>query len=496
MAERVDHQDTTLVVLANHIPNMVAWTLDWAIQQREAGRQVALLDAGWQASRYAGRRSRVLVDNYSHKGGINATIRSVCKDHNIEYLGTAWPSFEAGDQTIRPEDTELFTTCVRSTYARYFGSAEIALEDLEENTLRDERRAFNSTLRLVQSTLDAHPDIAQVVTTNGRFVVDTAIVHTARRHGASTLTLERSPSDLGKILEFRVATHSVSEWQRLIREFWALRPDSVDDVETISASHLEARVSGGWAWTANQLSGSEILRALGDSRYVAYFPTSDWEFSAFGDPVPEGRFASQVESFEAVCAEARNHGLDVVVRGHPQPGDARAAALEDALWWRRTAEHGAKYIPCNADASSVELAAKAVFSAVHESSIGVDLMWLGLPVVVLSKTSYSFLAPETEAQDREALAQYFTAPKSVQSREQLLPYGYFEAAAGMRLVAFRVYAHNSVKYRGTPFLADRTRLFTTRKVFHDTKAWLRKAILRPDWVEAGEGGVRFRKSDR
>jgi hypothetical protein len=204
------------------------------------------------------------------------------------------------------------------------------------------------------------------------------------------------------------------------------------------------------------MSNSNSIENQIIGNYIAFFPTSNWEFGIFDHELnDEIKTISQKESFMWVAEYCKKNSLKIVVRVHPHPESQQLADLEDDIWQRRTLEFGGLLIKSNDHFNSHQIAKGALVNVVHQSSIGAEFLYAGLPTAITNETLYTGLVPEFCFKTKKELELFMRNPVSLKDQDRLVPWAYFMANGGNTFKYFRILDNYNVHYLNKYFLRKR-----------------------------------------
>jgi hypothetical protein len=458
-----EKEEVSLVVLPNHIPNMVAWLLDYAAELAQTGlNKVLVLDLGWNQARYFQKKSSKLIDNISTLPFTSRDLSRTTKKLGLELidLGKLNISSKTNEDLQSESEIDVFEIAVRSSYSRYFGSSNIEISSLPAHIVESERAAFNSSIRILKE-LTAYYNINDITTANGRFTVDAAVLSFSQRNKIASRTLERSAKGLEAYLIFTKSSHSVSERQRLIDSYWSKYDLTIRELS--AKNWLKENFDKPSPWHKLQSEGSQS--DFPEGSYWTYYPTSDWEFSPFQDEVKSGDFQDQRDAFRNLCEFASDYGKKIIVRGHPHPDDLQAAAHEDEIWSKLCNQFGAHYFACNSSVNSLLLAQHADKNFTYESTISVECIWRNIPIILLGKTPYSHLIGDITALNRQELRLKIQQKPKAPQLKKLYPWALFQFAAGIGLQNFIVENYKRVFFQNSRFLRPNRLLLQLRILY-------------------------------
>jgi hypothetical protein len=298
--------------------------------------------------------------------------------------------------------------------------------------MKREVRSFNKSYNIVDEIVGRF-SINDLVTINGRFIIEVASILAAKNQNINYGVLENLTNNDSNYSFSRKSIHSVLEMRRLIKEKWLYR-ESESTSQSIAESHMLKRNSPHWPWKFG--GSSDEIRV--DNPYIAFYPTSDHEFAVITEKdelLPE---MNQIDCFKLVAHYCKSNNIKLVVRVHPQGLDKTLAKKEDELWERLCTETESFCILSNLPVDSMALARSALANVVFASSIGAEFAYYQLPLIVCAPTPYSQYIPECEAFSAEDILLKLATPPSSEDKNSVLPWAYFQETGGMPITNFKV----------------------------------------------------------
>ncbi len=440
-----------IVVIPNRSNYVLAWCLEYAINLKSLGFAVDLLDISRLNARYIQKPNRWFIDNTSSKKRTarRKFIRDICNEFGLIDLTSSIPRTSKARKDFFSQDTqEYFHTAVRSSYARWFGSADIEISDIPETLFEYEKLSF-IRINDVVSKLLKNNDYSELSTVNGRFVPDAAAVLAALEAKIPYRALEKMTEDWSHFVPFAVSAQSLSERDQIIDYEWK-QNDKAGHEEKISiaADYFKLRTSEEWSWEKNSHA------ALPDSidltkPYAVFYLTSDWEFPVFGEE-DSSVFMTQVQSVTTVSRICVENKVQLVVKGHPHPGETRLSVIEDRKWTTICEKLGVLYVPCDSGVRSLQLANKSYCNFVHGSTLAIDFVVNKLPVIATTPSDYTTLIPEICAFDEVEIRRLFqNLPKPIE-HSRLYPWAFSAIKAGIPMRHFEIREDMQVVFRGKP----------------------------------------------
>lgn len=425
-----------LVVIPNRGAIFYTWCLEFAIAESK-NNDVYVLDASRFSSRYYKRSFRWWLDVISMSNPFPRFAKKICERESITYLNNylnAAPLEKFKRSHFKKlEKQNIFQESVRATYALSFGSSNFSYFDVKKKFRERELRSFCRINRLTQSYISRF-QISQVVTCNGRLVPQAAVVFAALSMGIKYRLLEYPGPPGQRYCVYENSPHSVNENQMMVKKVWEeAYSNNPKEAIRLAKLSLVSRVEN----SSREKISSYPLESLNQKKYIAFFPTTDYEFAAIASPRDLRNEFDQRELFKALGDYCLSRDLKLVVRVHPQADSKHLQAKENAIWTALSRELNALCITAEDNLDSLTLARNSKVNVVYASTIALEIAFLGLPLVVCSRTPFSNLIKSNCVLDLEKLADYLEQPPRIQS-EQLYPFAYFESMAGVIINYFRV----------------------------------------------------------
>ena len=171
----------TLVIVPNRSIYVFGWCLEYAIRNTSLGNDVYFTDFSHLDSRYTTRPLLWKIDKLRMRNSIHKNITKIARRHKFSFI----PAKKINLNLTKVDDSNIpiFLRSLKSRYARWYGKIDMPISAIPENVLTAEKVSFNNCYK---KTIDlAHSlNISTVVTVNGRFVSDSAIVAASRAFSA------------------------------------------------------------------------------------------------------------------------------------------------------------------------------------------------------------------------------------------------------------------------------------------------------------------------
>jgi hypothetical protein len=277
---------------------------------------------------------------------------------------------------------------------------------------------------------------------NGRFCSACASSDAAHDLGINVLYHERGAlPDRYSLLSFM--PHDRIKVQRQILSYWNYANLLNCDQEQIAENFfIRKREGDGLSWhsfTSSQKHSRAAsligkIKMKGDCEIIAtYFASSDDEFIALDDETfPEGPFGSQLESlslFQRLALKSVGH---LIIRLHPNMRNNKGPYMD--VWKQQLSLPNPKvtFLEPDSDVSSYELLDLSDIVIVYNSTIGIEAVAAGKPVIQLGYSFYdeigaSLFRPSDIHELKSAVSSALSMSVNPSSA---LPYGYWGLTFG------------------------------------------------------------------
>ena len=420
-----------LVVNSNRSSITYSWSLDYARQKREQGHDVFFMDAAKLSGYYLLNKFRWSLDILSHKNSFPVFAKSFCKCEQIKYM--RFTNSKNKVRNVVTEDLLELNDVLRSQFALWYGSQNIKIEEIPRKMLQSEIRSYKSSRLALLNIIDKL-DVEKLVTINGRFTIEKAVFDLGKELNLPVSFLESLSENPEKYEEFDISPHSIVEANQKILSQWQndnhLNPEIT---KAIAITHMEERTSPNWKWKNPGPMSVNI-----SDPYIAFFPTSDFEFSILNI---EENLKPKLTQFEVVASLskiAKGQGLRVVVRGHPQPKEKHVGKVEDEIWSTFCSNNGVEFISSFDSCDSLELAKNAYRNVVYYSSIAAEIAYLGYPVIATAPSIYKDSIPSITMETFNELEVFIKKVPSGIPKDSVYPWAYYMKNGGISNKTFEV----------------------------------------------------------
>jgi hypothetical protein len=419
------------------------------MQSLEQGDEVVIRDLSNLNARY-NSITRWIYDSLLYKKSAIKAIKKLAIFHSLDFTKTPPLAFQRSMSSYEV-DNSLFEGIVRSNFATEFGKKNFDLLEMPLNQLKDTKKSFYSSFAIAIEILnEIKPDL--LVTVNGRFIVDGALLVATQQLNLEYRVLETTSESNEYYSILQISSQSFFEIQSQINEVWNQR--GATELEN-SGGILNKKLEIWFLKKRSNIVSTQLDSSL-KSGFATFFPTSDFEFSIldFGR-LEKGDFEDQVEAFKHFVNFSNNLGLGVKVRVHPHSSESNLSIIEDEIWRKLCQEYDAEFISSRSHVNSYILASQSDLCAVYNSTIGAEIAWLGLPVVILGPTAYSHLIPELTAFNISDLLEKKSSDFILGDRTKLFPWAYYMSTGQTKLRYVKLESADSIYFQGTSISQER-----------------------------------------
>ena len=433
-----------LIVVPNRATFVTAWCYEYALLNSSQGHQVFFLDLAKIESRYLSRPWTWKIDNSLEKNNIRNILPSVCELSGVRFLNIDKGAISHFESDV--EMYEHFELCLRSTYAQLYGGFGIDVNEISPAIKSMEENSYLLASAIVMTSIRKH-QIDHVVTVNGRGIIDGASIYSAKRSNCTFTMLEKVSENWNYYSCMKISSQSPSEvYGQILSQSEKLETNSKDESDI--DRYFARRQSPENVYARDQSMEMEFRpERMG---YVVFFPTSDYEFSTFDsrEEVPAGSFQDQADAFRALADLCLRENLSLVIRVHPHSKDSSLLRYENAYWRALASVYGSEVIESENPLKSLSLASNAVLSVTHNSSIGAELIYEGLPLLITGPTSYGGFFPELLALNKIELSSKFKRGQFPLDKARLKPWVNFMMNGQHRLQHFSMNSFDHVTHQG------------------------------------------------
>ena len=427
--------------------------LEHAVELSKSGTEVSVLDLSNLNPRIFERRFWRFGLGLVQKNRLKDIKQKISKMYNIKLINNRLPKRTSSSYVMTKERNNIFVSAMASKYSNITGRRYTQLEEIDSKIVEIERYFFDSTANLI-ILLQNQFNFNEIITVNGRYVVDGAIVQACIESNVKCSLLEAAGSTPGLYEMYDISPHDIPSVQEMHKEFW----EGADSERNIVAERgLQKKLSGtdnpGFNFRMNFTEEFSEAHDPKSQKLAAFFPSSDREFAIFPEFNWRDSFGgSQGDAFLAFSRIAKANGYRVVVRVHPVDSKSSRelqnhfAETEDAIWRKLCAAGEAEIIESRSQVSSYDLISKADLCATYASSISIECILLEKPTLILGESEISYCVPEICAFNEADLNAKFSQGIPIMSKEALYPYGYWLESAGREPKLFKFISDHEVYF--------------------------------------------------
>ncbi len=450
----------------------LAWyifCLEHAVKLAKEDIEVSVLDLSGLNPLFYQKRFWKFVLALSQKNRLDKIKKRIAKKFNLILIQKKLPSDSFFILPMTEERNSVFLRSMSSKYSYLTGRSDTKIEEIDEKVVELERFFFDSTVKEIINLIHKF-NFSEIVTVNGRYIVNGAVVQACKESRVKCSLLEAAGSIPGNYEIYEVSPHDISSVQIMQKEFWnAAGPER----EITAEKGLQKKMSGmnlpGIDFTTNLTEKFTVSQELKSHKLAVFFPSSEREFAIFPEFSWWNSFdGSQKEAFLAFCRVAKSNDYQVIVRVHPVDKNAPQkiqdvfAEIENTIWQNLCEETDSEMIESESRISSYDLIHKVDLCATYASSISVECILSGKPTLILGEAEISNLVPEICAFDETTLIQKFSEGIPIVEKRTLYPYGFWLQAAGKKLELFN-------------FVSDQEVYFCNRLV-NEYRIWVRPVL--------------------
>lgn len=427
-----------LVVVPDGNPVFPIWSIEYALKLASEGNEVHFLNLQELNAFIFRRKFKKAIFAISRKNKTSDILSKLCKDNGIFEHKADFPKASNVQISLTSENEKTFKLAMSSKYGAKFGSRYVSLDEIPIETVKSERMFFDMAYQTIQNLVDALK-IERLTTVNGRLIVSAAIVAAARNLEIPVQLLESVNLAGDRYHIFDRSPHDLREMSEAHQILWSTAGD-FREVE--SQGYLDNRYGERLrAQISKEYDFSEQFDLKSHHQKLAsFFPTTETEFPVFSDFYTTSTFqASQQNAFKAFTKVAKDFGFDVIVRAHPQNSDFQNVEIsEDAIWRSLCSETGAEFISASSRINSYDLVNKSDLCVTYCSSIGIEAVLMGKPLLILGESDYSEYMPKNQGFTVEGIKKILETDVPVIPVSNLYPWALWQLKGGIALRLFAV----------------------------------------------------------
>ena len=427
--------------------------LEHAVELAKTGIEVSVLDLSNLNPRIFERRFWRFTLRLMQKNRLNDIKQRISQTYNLKLISNRLPKDTSSYFIMTKERNNIFVSARSSKYSNLTGRRDTQLAEIDNKIVEIERYFFDSTANLIK-LLQHQFNFSEIITVNGRYVVDGAVVQACKELQIKCSLMEAAGSTPGLYEVYEISPHDIPSVQKMHKEFWE---EATAEKNFIAEKGLQKKFTGmdnpGSDFRANFTEEFSEAQVPTLQKLAAFFPSSDREFAIFPEFNWRDSFGgSQADAFIAFSRIAKVNGYRVVVRVHPvdlkSPKELQDqfAETEDAIWRKLCAVSEAEIIESRSQVSSYDLMNKADLCATYASSIAIECILSEKPTLILGQSEISYCVPEICAFNEADLNEKFDKGIPIIRKEALYPYGYWLESAGREPKLFQFISDHEVYF--------------------------------------------------
>jgi hypothetical protein len=427
-----------LVVVPDGNPVFPIWSIEYALKLVAEGNEVHFLNLQELNSFIFRRKFKKAVFEISRKNKSSHILSKLCKDNGIIEHKAEFLTVLSNKISLKSESEEIFKLAMSSKYGAKFGSRYVSLDQIPTKTVDFERMFFDLAYQTTQNLIKTLK-IERLTTVNGRLIVSAATVAAARNLEVPVQLLESVNLAGDRYHIFDRSPHDLREMSEAHEILWST---SGDFREVEAQSYLDNRYGEPLITQSSKEYdfSQEFELKSRHQKLASFFPTTETEFPVFSDFYTTSTFqASQQNAFRAFAAVAREFGFNVIVRAHPQNSDFQNIEInEDAIWRSLCSETGAEFISASSRINSYDLVNKSDICVTYCSSIGIEAVLMGKPLLILGESDYSEYMPKNQGFTVEEITKILETGVPVIPVSNLFPWALWQLRGGIELQLFSI----------------------------------------------------------
>lgn len=432
-----------------------AYCIEYAAKLSSLGVKVTILDLSNLNPLVFKRVIWHFILKLSQRNRLIDIKRKVFNSNNIRYISSNSRNLIKTNFEAETERYAIFLNAMASKYSSTTGRRDTQLTEINPEVVELERRFFITTIITVLR-LQSEFQFSEIITVNGRYIVDGAVVQACKEAQVECRLIESASATAGKYTLYKLSPHDIPSVQEMHLQLWN---EAGPDKNETAKKGLQLKMSGlespGADFRSNFIETYRSNLSSSSTKLAVYFPSSDREFAIFPEFVYQKSFGgSQAEAFLAFCQTAKLYNYHIVVRVHPVNSklpielQEMYAKVEDSIWSDLCSITGSEMIHSRSKVNSYDLIAKADLCATYASSISIECILSSKPTLILGESEISYCAPEICAFNEADLRAKFKAGIPIVRKEALYPYGFWLQSAGTDLELFKFASDQEVYYGG------------------------------------------------
>ena len=446
--------DVIIVINGDHTETKVI-LLEYSIKMRSLGHKVLMLDYSEAASRHLQNRISRLKTYLLYRDRLKKLIPNICREFDIDYVECCFDK-QALSLTERPVHfQQVFKSLVSSSLALVTGDRHTNYKELSRQRQKRLYKTFASVHDQIISVIESRNKV-EIVTLNGRFLIDGAAVYAARNSSVEYILLERAGHKIGRYSAYGKSPHSVLENRKVQDAHWHnYGPERDSKALEGLQKKMQAPLDNLASWETDFTNEIEF-KTTDNTKNVIFFPSMDLERPSYKYWEDIATFnGDQALAFREFANIAKRYGFKIFVRVHP-PGPRGKSVTDkaDAYWQKIAEEVGAEIFFSRSGVDSNALMRDASLVVTYRSTIAIESILNDKPTLILDETSYSHYVPECCAFTTEEIELFFQNGFQLIPHERLYPWGLFYISGGEEFKIITVDATDDIKFRGIALYAQ------------------------------------------
>jgi hypothetical protein len=269
-----------------------------------------------------------------------------------------------------------------------------------------------------------------VVTVNGRFTKNAAVMKWAEQRGMRSKLIEFG-ADKQKFEIYEVSPHSMTELESKIARLWQM----TDPVQRVSVGRnfmtklADNKPITDIDWRARMTDG--YIPSKVKPKQCTFFASTETEYAGVGDVIPKENFSNQVEAFRAIVDLLPASEWQIVLRRHPKNPHGGSVDPEAFLWDEFNNHDNVLMIEPESVVDSIALGLNSDVVFNFCSIIAMELIARGYRnVYTLGPSPWRRLLPNLQAENWKLLENILENEAREIEKESVLPWCFYAATHG------------------------------------------------------------------
>ena len=295
-----------------------------------------------------------------------------------------------------------------------------------------------------------------LITFNGRFPVDSAIVDYCNDNGIQNILFDGGSiahDNFNKIQYFETSPHNEEEIRKKIDRYWEIGSENkVIEAQTAITSLIngERFVGNSFNWEnlkyKNDLNNSKFSN-LNLAKTVTFFASSDWEQGAINAWSPRIGFLNQFDMLISLAEVCHDFDFKLLIKPHPiKKNFKRDSNSKEFNSWKKFCESNgisAKIISQFDNLSTRILLTESAFIAGYGTSVLAQALYIGRPTIIGRKEPWinesnvrSLVKNEEQIRliFREVGQSILKYEQNLTIRNSVLPWAYYRNVCGVDML--------------------------------------------------------------